>query len=91
MAVYAGCQRNEVTTCLFFNVSFHQLKDLLRWYAEEYKDPMVLDPPEWFQSFILCEALFQTPFFPIAAYAFLKGQSTLNVSSCFTVPKYLYI
>ncbi|KAM9852813.1 sigma intracellular receptor 2 [Aulostomus maculatus] len=49
------------------------LRDLLRWYADEFKDPMVLDPPEWFQSFIFCEAVFQTPFFFIAAYAFQKG------------------
>ncbi|XP_008300902.1 sigma intracellular receptor 2 [Stegastes partitus] len=49
------------------------LKDLLRWYAEDFRDPMVLDPPHWFKSFIFCEALLQTPFFPIAAYAFLKG------------------
>lgn len=50
-----------------------QLKDLLRWYAAHFKDPMVLDPPEWFQSFIFCEALLQLPFFPVAAYAFFKG------------------
>ncbi|CAN9511118.1 unnamed protein product [Ophioblennius macclurei] len=50
-----------------------QAKDLLRWYAEAFKDPMVLDPPDWFRSFILCEALLQGPFFPVAAYAFLKG------------------
>uniref|UniRef100_A0A1A7WCY2 Transmembrane protein 97 n=2 Tax=Iconisemion striatum TaxID=60296 RepID=A0A1A7WCY2_9TELE len=49
------------------------LQDLLRWYAEEFRDPMVVDPPEWFRSFIYCEALLQTPFFPVAAYAFLKG------------------
>ncbi|KAG7479650.1 sigma intracellular receptor 2 [Solea senegalensis] len=49
------------------------LRDLLRWYAEDFRDPMVLDPPHWFKSFILCEALVQMPFFPIAAYAFLKG------------------
>ncbi|KAM9734327.1 sigma intracellular receptor 2 [Menidia menidia] len=49
------------------------LRDLLRWYADEFKDPMMLDPPHWFKSFIFCEALLQTPFFPVAAYAFLKG------------------
>ncbi|XP_071394994.1 sigma intracellular receptor 2 [Centroberyx affinis] len=49
------------------------LKDLLKWYAAEFQDPMMLDPPVWFKSFIFCEALLQTPFFPIAAYAFLKG------------------
>ncbi|XP_036393223.1 sigma intracellular receptor 2-like [Megalops cyprinoides] len=49
------------------------LKDLLHWYAAEFKDPMMLDPPVWFKSFIFCEALVQMPFFPIAAYAFWKG------------------
>uniref|UniRef100_A0A3Q4BST6 Transmembrane protein 97 n=1 Tax=Mola mola TaxID=94237 RepID=A0A3Q4BST6_MOLML len=50
-----------------------QLRDVLRWYSEDFRDPMVVDPPEWFKSFIFCEALLQLPFFPIAAYAFLKG------------------
>ncbi|KAM9317708.1 sigma intracellular receptor 2 [Pholidichthys leucotaenia] len=49
------------------------LKDLMKWYAEDFRDPMVVDPPEWFKSFVFCEALIQLPFFPIAAYAFLKG------------------
>ncbi|KAJ0022499.1 hypothetical protein NQD34_009989 [Periophthalmus magnuspinnatus] len=50
-----------------------QLRDVLLWYGSEFKDPMVLDPPLWFKSFIFCEALVQLPFFPVAAYAFLKG------------------
>ncbi|XP_007246016.3 sigma intracellular receptor 2 [Astyanax mexicanus] len=50
------------------------LKDVLHWYAAEFKDPMVVDPPFWFKSFIFCEALVQLPFFPIATYAFLKGK-----------------
>ncbi|TKS81501.1 Transmembrane protein 97 [Collichthys lucidus] len=50
-----------------------QLRDVLQWYAEAFKDPMVVDPPEWFKSFIFCEALVQLPFFPVATYAFLKG------------------
>ncbi|XP_066536572.1 sigma intracellular receptor 2 [Hoplias malabaricus] len=49
------------------------LKDVLHWYAADFKDPMVLDPPFWFKSFVFCEALIQLPFFPIATYAFLKG------------------
>ncbi|XP_073340258.1 sigma intracellular receptor 2 [Pagrus major] len=49
------------------------LRHLLKWYAAEFKDPMMLDPPEWFKSFIYCEAVLQMPFFPVAAYAFLKG------------------
>ncbi|KAI5098890.1 transmembrane protein 97, partial [Silurus meridionalis] len=48
-------------------------KDVLHWYAAEFRDPMMLQPPDWFKSFIVCEALVQLPFFPIAAYAFLKG------------------
>lgn len=31
------------------------------------------EPPVWFKSFLLCELVFQLPFFPIAAYAFFKG------------------
>ncbi|KAM9808814.1 sigma intracellular receptor 2 [Syngnathus typhle] len=49
------------------------LRDLFQWYSKEFRDPMLLQPPEWFQSFIVCEGLLQIPFFPIAAYAFYKG------------------
>ncbi|CAB1348314.1 unnamed protein product [Coregonus sp. 'balchen'] len=27
-----------------------QLKDLLRWYGAEFRDPMMLDPPTWFKT-----------------------------------------
>lgn len=57
-----------------------QLRDFLTWYSVDFKDPMVVDPPEWFKSFIFCEAVVQLPFFPVAAYAFLKGQFYLTVS-----------
>ncbi|NXA50896.1 SGMR2 protein, partial [Nothocercus julius] len=49
------------------------LTELLQWYAVTFRDPMMMQPPEWFKSFIFCEAFLQLPFFPIAAYAFLKG------------------
>ncbi|NXP80684.1 SGMR2 protein, partial [Ramphastos sulfuratus] len=49
------------------------LTELLQWYAATFKDPMMLQPPEWFKAFIYCEALLQLPFFPVAVYAFLKG------------------
>ncbi|XP_010223460.1 PREDICTED: transmembrane protein 97 [Tinamus guttatus] len=51
----------------------HSLTGLLQWYAGTFRDPMMMQPPEWFKSFIFCEAFLQLPFFPIAAYAFLKG------------------
>ncbi|TRY99764.1 hypothetical protein DNTS_020938 [Danionella cerebrum] len=50
-----------------------ELKNMMHWYAAEFKDPMMMDPPAWFKSFVFCEALVQLPFFPVAAYAFLKG------------------
>lgn len=74
---------SSLTVFVIFFLKFHslcflQLKDLLKWYTGEFKDPMMLDPPYWFKSFILSEALLQLPFFPVAAYAFLKGQSTVG-------------
>ncbi|XP_005327864.3 sigma intracellular receptor 2 [Ictidomys tridecemlineatus] len=50
-----------------------KLRNLLAWYAEEFKDPLIQSTPVWFQSFVFCELLFQLPFFPAATYAFFKG------------------
>ncbi|XP_069767230.1 sigma intracellular receptor 2 [Narcine bancroftii] len=49
------------------------LQSLLKWYAARFQDPMIIDPPAWFKACIFCEALLQMPFFPVAAYAFYKG------------------
>ncbi|XP_069471122.1 sigma intracellular receptor 2 [Ambystoma mexicanum] len=49
------------------------LTDLLKWYIVTFKDPLMLDPPPWFLSFVYCEAFLQLPFFPVASYAFFKG------------------
>ncbi|NWQ83530.1 SGMR2 protein, partial [Columbina picui] len=49
------------------------LAELLRWYTGAFRDPLMLQPPEWFKAFIYCEAFLQLPFFPVAGYAFLKG------------------
>ncbi|KFU94296.1 Transmembrane protein 97, partial [Chaetura pelagica] len=49
------------------------LTEVLQGYAASFRDPMMLQPPEWFQAFMYCEAFLQLPFFPVAAYAFLKG------------------
>uniref|UniRef100_A0A8B9E881 Transmembrane protein 97 n=1 Tax=Anser cygnoides TaxID=8845 RepID=A0A8B9E881_ANSCY len=48
-------------------------RSLLEWYAVTFRDPMMIQPPEWFKAFMYCEAFLQLPFFPIAAYAFIKG------------------
>uniref|UniRef100_A0A9L0JV05 Sigma intracellular receptor 2 n=1 Tax=Equus asinus TaxID=9793 RepID=A0A9L0JV05_EQUAS len=50
-----------------------ELRNLMEWYAKEFKDPLLQDPPMWFKSFLFCELVFQLPFFPFAAYAFFKG------------------
>ncbi|XP_024420904.1 sigma intracellular receptor 2 [Desmodus rotundus] len=50
-----------------------QLRNLLKWYAKEFKDPLLQYPPMWFKSFLFCELVLQLPFFPIATYAFFKG------------------
>ncbi|ELK01824.1 sigma intracellular receptor 2 [Pteropus alecto] len=50
-----------------------ELRNLLKWYAKEFKDPLLQDPPTWFKSFMYCELVFQLPFFPVATYAFFKG------------------
>ncbi|XP_061868462.1 sigma intracellular receptor 2 [Colius striatus] len=49
------------------------LTELLQWYAASFRDPLMLQPPEWFKTFVYCEAFLQLPFFPVAFYAFLKG------------------
>uniref|UniRef100_A0A8V5GA97 Uncharacterized protein n=1 Tax=Melopsittacus undulatus TaxID=13146 RepID=A0A8V5GA97_MELUD len=56
-----------------------KLTELLQWYATTFRDPLMLQPPEWFKAFIYCEAFLQLPFFPIAAYAFLKGWCKASV------------
>ncbi|KAL0597318.1 Sigma intracellular receptor 2 [Plecturocebus cupreus] len=50
-----------------------EFRNLMKWYAKEFKDPLLQEPPAWFKSFLFSELVFQLPFFPIATYAFLKG------------------
>ncbi|XP_007485650.1 sigma intracellular receptor 2 isoform X1 [Monodelphis domestica] len=51
----------------------NELTDMLKWYAQAFKDPLIKDPPSWFKALVFCELVFQLPFFPFAAYAFFKG------------------
>ncbi|XP_075417462.1 sigma intracellular receptor 2 [Tenrec ecaudatus] len=50
-----------------------ELRNLLQWYVQEFKDPFLQHPPLWLKPILLCEFLLQLPFFPFAAYAFFKG------------------
>jgi len=49
------------------------VRELLQIYSASFKDPMVIDPPQWFRSFVWCEMFLQFPFFFFAVYAFWKG------------------
>ncbi|CAG5131929.1 unnamed protein product [Candidula unifasciata] len=49
-----------------------QLIALKDWYCTEFRDPLLMLPPVWFKSLIVCE-LFQFPFFFVAVYGFFKG------------------
>uniref|UniRef100_A0A8C6YBN2 Transmembrane protein 97 n=1 Tax=Naja naja TaxID=35670 RepID=A0A8C6YBN2_NAJNA len=49
------------------------LSDVMTWYIATFKDPLMSSPEPWFLSFLYLEALLQLSFFPIAAYAFWKG------------------
>ncbi|XP_013416577.1 sigma intracellular receptor 2 isoform X1 [Lingula anatina] len=49
------------------------VKDAVSWYGKTMKDPMMLEPPAWYQAFCMCEQFLQLPFFFAAAYAFYKG------------------
>jgi len=51
-----------------------QLRDLVVGYSENFKDPLVRDPPPWYMSFTICECILQFPFFFVAVYALWKGR-----------------
>ncbi|XP_047614067.1 sigma intracellular receptor 2 [Phacochoerus africanus] len=50
-----------------------ELRNLCKWYTQEFKDTLLQSPPAWFKAFLFCELVFQLPFFPFATYAFFKG------------------
>lgn len=61
------------------NAVLLQLRELVVTYSKTFKDPFLVNPPPWFESFVYCEVLLQFPFFFVASYAFWKGNITLNV------------
>ncbi|EDV23745.1 Transmembrane protein 97 [Trichoplax sp. H2] len=46
---------------------------VMQFHINEFKDPLMADPPIWLQTFIVIECLLQLPFFFFASYAFIKG------------------
>ena len=53
---------------------YFQVQDVVAWYSVSFKDPLILNPPAWYTSFVLCEMFLQLPFFFVATYAFWKGK-----------------
>ncbi|XP_026566079.1 sigma intracellular receptor 2 [Pseudonaja textilis] len=49
------------------------LSDAMTWYTATFKDPLLASPEPWFLSLLYFEAFLQLFFFPVAAYAFWKG------------------
>uniref|UniRef100_A0A8C5S5R5 Transmembrane protein 97 n=1 Tax=Laticauda laticaudata TaxID=8630 RepID=A0A8C5S5R5_LATLA len=49
------------------------LSDAMTWYTATFKDPLMASPEPWFLSLLYFEAFLQLFFFPVAAYAFWKG------------------
>ncbi|KAI8984342.1 transmembrane protein 6/97 [Mycotypha africana] len=51
------------------------LKDALAFYVTTYKDPFMgsTTPVYWYSSFVVCELLFQLPFFFIACIGLVKA------------------
>ena len=52
------------------------MKDMLSNYVELFKDPFLGSPSTmyWFKSFVICQALFQVPFFIIGAILLIRGE-----------------
>lgn len=75
--------RQEIECCFFLL----QLVELKNWYCREFRDPMMVDPPGWFRSFVFCEVAVQFPFFFVAAFAYLKGKVVPCISKAQLFPR----
>ena len=55
------------------------LQGLITWYTTKFKDPLVNQPPIWFQTFIYMECFFQLPIFFLAIYGLLKKYNWIRI------------
>tara|TARA_B110000977_G_scaffold15623_1_gene19105 strand:+ start:2152 stop:2577 length:426 start_codon:yes stop_codon:yes gene_type:complete len=66
---------------------------LLEFHISTNHDPLMDDQPVWFKSFILCELLFQLPFFIIGFRAFYMKRNWIRIpglvygGACCVFPK----
>lgn len=55
------------------------LVNLFNWYIKTHNDFLMRNPPIWLKSFLICEALFQLPFFFIASYALYTKKNFIRI------------
>ena len=63
----------QLSTTYFF-LSRFQVLNLTRQYVAVYKDPYLMDPPNWYKVFVFSELGLQLPFFFVATIAFMLGR-----------------
>jgi hypothetical protein len=47
--------------------------DLREWYVAEYKDPLFINPPSWFNACLVWEVIYQVPLILWAVPALLRN------------------
>ena len=47
---------------------------MTKQYVAVYKDPYLMDPPNWYKVFVFSELGLQLPFFFVATIAFMLGR-----------------
>jgi EXPERA (EXPanded EBP superfamily) len=77
-----------ITLVVDFQIIFGQwypasLQSVITFYLQTYRDPLIEDKPVWFQSFIVCEAIYQMPFFFVAVYALWFKKNWIRVPGVF--------
>lgn len=55
------------------------LTNLFGWYITTHNDFLMRNPPIWLKSFLICEALFQLPFFFVASYALYAKKNFIRI------------
>ncbi|KAK9412474.1 transmembrane protein 97-like [Crotalus adamanteus] len=78
--IFASYFLTHIMVTLFFDLQIllpgvypSALSDMLTWYTTTFKDSLVASREPWFMSSLYFETFPQLFFFPVAAYAFWKG------------------
>lgn len=58
------------------------LRNLVIWYCESFGDFLFLNPPAWFQSFIVMRIIFQIPLLLLNVLGFLSCNNFYIILDC---------